>query len=58
MTAHQKEIAELSNEQLIERFDGNITTQIRELDKYGRITKSTQKRHEDIKSEMMKRMGC
>lgn len=58
MTAHQKELTTLSNEELIERFDNNITTQIREFDKYLRVTKSTQKRYEDIKAELLKRMNA
>lgn len=57
MTAYQRELEAMSNEELIQRFDDNITTQIREFDKYLRVTRSTQKHFEDIKSEMLKRMG-
>ena len=57
MTAYQKELIEMSNVDLIKRFDDNITTQIREFDKYLRVTKSTQKHYDDIKSEMLRWMN-
>ena len=56
MTKYQKGLTEVSNEELVDRFDGTVTNACRDMDRYCRITKATSKALEDLRAEMLRRM--
>lgn len=56
MTKYQKELMEISNEELVDRFDGIVTNACRDVDRYCRITKATAKEMKDLRAEILRRM--
>ena len=57
MSKLESEIRNMTNEELIDAFEGNADNQSHETWKYLRVTKNTKKRYEVIRAELMRRMG-
>ena len=57
MSKLESEIRNMTNEELIDAFEGNVDNQSHETWKYLRVTKNTKKRYEVIRAELMRRMG-
>ena len=58
MTAYQKEIREMGNERLVERFDFVISQLVKQENfRRGGVTKKAEKEYNDVKNEILRRMG-
>lgn len=58
MTKFQKELMDVPNGELLVTYENNVTTREVELDKYGRVTKSTMARYKAMKAEILRRMNA
>ena len=56
MTKLEKILMEESNENLIQSFEDNVDRQHYDMNRYGRITKETQKNYLAIKAELLRRL--
>ena len=57
MSKLESEIRNMTNEEIIDAFEGNVDNQSHEIGKCLRVTKSTKRRYEVIRAELMRRMG-
>lgn len=56
MTQQQKRIRDMSHNDLVDSFENTVITMCRDMDRYARITKSTQKMYDDVRHEIMRRL--
>lgn len=56
MTKQEREIRNMTNDELLEAFEGNVDNQNGEVWKYNRVTQNTKKRYDAIKAEILRRM--
>lgn len=56
MTKQEREIRNMSNDELLEAFEANVDNQNGEVWKYNRVTQNTKKRYDAIKAEILRRM--
>lgn len=57
MTAYRKEIREMDNERLIERFDFVVTQLVKQENfRRGGVTKKAEQEYYDVKNELLRRL--
>lgn len=56
MTQQQKRIRDMNHNDLVDSFENTVITMCRDMDRYARITKSTQKMYDDVRHEIMRRL--
>lgn len=56
MTQQQKIVRSMSHNDLVDSFENTVITMCRDMDRYARITKSTQRMYDDVRREIMRRL--
>lgn len=56
MTQQQKMVSGMNHNDLVDSFENTVITMCRDMDRYARITKSTQRMYDDVRREIMRRL--
>lgn len=56
MTQQQKMLSGMNHNDLVDSFENTVITMCRDMDRYARITKSTQRMYDDVRREIMRRL--